>query len=231
MNKYVKYEYILFFNNISHKSCDYFLDLCYKNINQDDAYNILMSIPFIKKKNTLEEINYIRPEIINYNYKWCLALLSHNFPIQIIQNLLTHFFEYYYINIIYINMIIKNPYSSYVVMREFIPITQKYAQIYYQLKLRNIEALMAYDMATINNITRYIYELICYDYTDLEFVKKAIYLSKEQLDFLKFSRYCYSSIEVFNKYKYNIFSNALNKNFININDFEISEKGEIIINQ
>ncbi len=164
MNKYVKYEYILFFNNISHKSCDYFLDLCYKNINQDDAYNILMSIPFIKKKNTLEEINYIRPEIINYNYKWCLALLSHNFPIQIIQNLLTHFFEYYYINIIYINMIIKNPYSSYVVMREFIPITQKYAQIYYQLKLRNIEALMAYDMATINNITRYIYELICYDY-------------------------------------------------------------------
>ncbi len=232
MNQCVKYEYILGLSKLSGKCCDQFLNLYHRNINQDDVYEILMNIPIFHIYKTPEQINKIRSNIVNYNYTWfCLLYFNYNFSIEIIKKLLKDYIDYYYVDIININRLINNPEDAFIIMNEFMVVNQNYIRNYYELRSLCIPHVSAYQIATVNYGTRNIYELICYEYNDLEFLKKAIFLSSEQMNFLKISRYCYPSIEMFKKYKYNIFNNALNNTFININDFQISENCEFIINQ
>jgi len=232
MNQCIKYEYILGLKDLPGKSCDLFFDLYHKNIDQDDAYEIITNIPMCQKHKTPEEIYKIRYETVNHNYTWfCILHFKHYFPVNIIKELLKNYVDYYYINIIDINRFINNPENAFIIMKEFMKVNQNYVQNYYALRTFHIPRITAYEVATVNYGTSNMYQLLCYEYTDLEFLKKAIYLSVEQLEFLKLSRFCYPSTEMFNKYKARIFNNALNKMFININDFDVSERGEFIINQ
>ncbi len=230
MSKHLNYEYILTFNKYSIKCVEFFIDLSAR-IDEHSAYEILINIPIIQRSKTQEEIERMRIEIINYNYTWCTILLNNNISIQIIKYLLKFMVDYYYIDIIHINQIVKDSNNAYYLMSELMPKTREYIKTYYELRTYNISHMEAYKIATINYGLKNLYELISYEYTDIDILLRGVHFSREQMNFLKLSRYCYSTIEEFNKYKYNIVNNAIKKTFIVSDDFPLTPHGEFIINQ
>jgi hypothetical protein len=225
----MKFEYILEFNNYPPKCMELLFSLS-KKLNPYEAYQILKNIPVRQKTKTLEEINNIRHDIMIYNYTWCLILLNNNIDINIIKILLSNFVDYYYIDLININSVINNTFISYQFMLDLYATSKTRRDTYYTLRQYKIDHITAYNITLLEQ--KYIdkiLSLVKYNYTEIDYLKKAIYFTEEQLDFLKLNRFAFASKEEFKQNMNMIFENLKNHQFISPDNFQLTEKGEFII--
>ncbi len=227
----IKQEYILQFNNYPPKCIDLLINLS-QLFNQDDAFEILTSIPCFQNTKTEEEITNKRFEIIKYNYLWSSMLYINNIDINIIKLLLSNLVDYYYIDILNINSIINDSLKSYELIMNTYDFSKNRKTIYYQLRTYKIDHFNAYSLSLLKSeYINKIFEVLHYNYNDVNILKKIINFSKEQIEYLKISRFAYSSRDEFNYNMHIIVNNAINHQFISSDNFELNKKGEFIINQ
>jgi hypothetical protein len=229
MTTLYKNEYILTFQKYPLNCLDLFVNLS-NIINQDNAYEILNNIPIMLRKKTKEEIDILRYQIVSYNFVWCNYLLNNNIDINTTKLLLFNYLDYYYIDIVKINEIINNSPIAFEFMNYLMPASKTKRNIYYQFRQYKIKHFLSYEWAHYNteHINK-IFELLSYNYNEVEIIKHANSLSEEQLDFLKICRFGYIDIEKFNIKKLEFFNNSMVQPMININNFELNEKGEFVL--
>ena len=84
----------------------------------------------------------------------------------------------------------------------------------------NAYSICKNDEKIIDNIIN----LINIGYNDKYFMEIVITFTEDQLEFLKFSRLGFSTIDEFNQNKKNIYENVINKNIIMIDNFKFIEE-------
>jgi hypothetical protein len=229
MTTELKLEHILFFRDYPPECMESFICLT-EMTNQDDAFEILTIIPNLQRFKTPEQIKYIRYQIIKYNYIWSLLLLKNNIEVNIVKMLLLNFVDYYYFDIININLIIKNSYHSYNLVAELYVTSRPRKINYYKLRKYGIDHYNAYSISQQKQeYVDKILEALKYNYNDINLLKIIIHFSDEQIRFLKLSRFPFSSEDNFKKKMHIIVNNAITNNFISSDNFELNEKGEFII--
>jgi hypothetical protein len=229
-NDYNKKITYLINNNISQKytieyakfpisTMSYLVDLS-NLINQKEAFNILMNIPN-QTKLKLNTININSNNIdtiirvLKYNYVWGTVLIKKNVDIKLVKTLLNEYKEFYFFELCYINDIVNDFKLSFNKMIKNRNDTLKYKENYYKLKSAGVMHNYAYSWCKKNDYTiNNIFELIKYDYNIVPMLVVAHLLNEDQMNFLRFSRHGYATLDEFNKYRNNIFDNALNKIFI-----------------
>jgi hypothetical protein len=217
-------------NNISQKytieyaifpisTMSYLVDLS-KLINPKYAFNILMNIPQ-QTKLKLNTININSNNIdtvvklLKYNFVWGTILIKKNIDIKLVMTLLNEYKDFYYFELCCINDTVNDFKVSFNKMIKNRNNTLKYKENFYKLKSAGITHNYAYSWCKNNDIViNNILELIKYDYNIVPMLVVAHLLNEEQMDFLRFSRLGYSTVEEFNKYRNNIFDNALSKIFM-----------------
>ena len=219
INNNISQKYTIEYAKFPISTMEYLIDLS-KLINQKEAFNILMNIPH-QTKLKLNTININSNNIdtiirlLKYNFVWATVLIKKNIDIKLVKILLNEYKEFYYFELCCINDTINDFKLSFNKMIKNRNETLKYKENYYKLKSAGVMHNYAYCWCKKNDYTiNNIFELIKYDYNIVPMLVVAHLLNEEQMDFLRFSRLGYSTVEEFNKYSNNIFDNALNKIFM-----------------
>jgi hypothetical protein len=219
INNNITQQYAIEYAKFPISTMTYLVDLS-KLINEKDAFNILTNIPHkteLKLNNLNININNIDTivRLLKYNFVWGTVLIKKNIHINLVKILLNEYKEFYYFELCFINEITNDYNKSFMIINKNINDTLKYKDNYYKLKSAGVMHNYAYSWCKKNDIIiNNILELIKYDYNSISFLETAYVLNEEQMDFLRFSRLGYSTVEQFNKYSNNIFDNALNKIFM-----------------
>jgi hypothetical protein len=219
VNNNITEKYTIEYAKFPISTMSYLVDLS-KLISQKDAFNILMNIPHQTKlklntininSNNIDTVN----KLLKYNFVWGTVLIKKNVDIKIVKTLLNEYKDFYYFELCCINDSINDFNISFNKMIKNRNDTLIYKENYDKLKSAGVMHNNAYNWCKNNDIViNNILELIKYDYTITQMLELANLLNEEQIDFLKFSRLGYSTLEEFYKYSNNIFNNALNKIFI-----------------
>ena len=219
INNNITQKYIIEYAKFPISTMSYLVDLS-KLINQKDAFNILMNIPH-QTKLKLNNLNINSNNIDNivrllkYNFVWGTVLIKKNIDIKLVKTLLNEYKDFYYFELCCINNTVNDFKLSFNNMIKNRNNNLKYIDNYNKLKSAGVMHNYAYSWCKNNDIIiNNILELIKYDYTIIQMLGFAHVLNEEQMDFLRFSRLGYSTVEEFNKYSNNIFDNALNKIFM-----------------
>ena len=192
-----------------------------KIMSQENAYSILLilKLPY----TNLSNIN--KNKMIKYNFCWTLFLLDKEIDITVIKILLSNYVDFYYLEISNINKTHKNSLYSLKLLNDCISYSEQFKINYYKLRAVHMLHLNAYsicknDEKIIDNIIN----LINIGYNDKYFMEIVITFTEDQLEFLKFSRLGFSTIDEFNQNKKNIYENVINKNIIMIDNFKFIEE-------
>jgi hypothetical protein len=219
INNNISQIYAIEYAKFPISTMSYLVDLS-KLINQNDAFNVLMNIPYqtkLKLNTIIINSNNIDTvfKLLKYNFVWGTILIKKNIDIQIVMTLLNEYKDFYYFELCCINDTINDFKLSFNNMIKNRNETLKYKENFYKLKSVGVMHNYAYCWCKNNDIViNNILELIKYDYNIIQMLSFAHLLNEEQMDFLRFSRLGYSTLEEFNKYSNNIFDNALTKIFI-----------------
>jgi hypothetical protein len=219
INNNISQKYTIEYAKFPISTMSYLVDLS-KLINQKEAFNILMNIPHQTKLklNTLNiNSNNIDTiiKLLKYNFIWGTVLIKKNIDIKLVKILLNEYKDFYYFELCCINDTVNDFKVSFSKMIKNRNNTLKYKENFYKLKSAGVMHNYAYSWCKNNDIIiNNILELIKYDYIIIQMLGFAHLLNEEQMEFLRFSRLGYSTLEEFYKYSNNIFDNALNKIFI-----------------
>lgn len=224
-------EYIVFFEDYNPMSMTFFINLSLM-IGQVEAFEILKIIPKNQTKKSLNELYLVRNSILNYNYVWSVTLLKNNITIPIIKKLLSDYYDYYYLDMININSIVKIPELSFEFMVESHDLNKHKKLNYYRLRLYKIDHFNAYSIVQLKKeLVDKILSVLSYNYTDINSLRQIIQKTDEEIRFLQLSRFAFSSVDEFKSNIPIIFNNLIGHEFISPDNFELNEKGEFIINQ
>lgn len=226
-SEYLNKLSILFNNNIiikyafeyarfPDKSMRFLIELS-KLMSQDDAFEILMNIPNNSTKlNNRMDISIDKVyKLLNYNFSWSFILLRRKMPISMIKLLLNQFLDFYFFEICMINENFNDFDKSLEYMIKNINNTSEYKRNYYKFIVKKISHLNSYLWCKYDDfIIERMHVLINSGYKD-DIVSFSMFLSNEQVDFLKLSRLGYSSEEEFNNKANDIFYVATNIPLIN----------------
>lgn len=219
INNNIKQRYTIEYAKFPISTMAYLVDLS-KIINQKDAFDILTNVPHqttLKLNNIKININNldIIIRLLKYNFVWGTVLIKKNVDINLVKHLLNEYKEFYYFELCFINETFNdfNKSLTYIIKNK--NNTLKYKENYYKLKTAGVLHNYSYSWCKKNDIIiNNILKLIKYNYTKSSMLEAAELLNEEQMDFLRFSRLGYSTVEQFNQYNQNIFNNALNNIFI-----------------
>ncbi len=213
----IKIKYALDYAKFPERTMPFLYELS-KIIPQDEAFDILMIIPFHNYK--LNKIsNYSNEEqlikLLNYNYTWAYLLFKKNISINIIKELLHKFYDFYFFEICFINKTKNDFNESFKLIVKDLNDTFKYKINFYKLRQYKIPHFIAYNLSRLNdNYIDKIIDIAKYGYNDCLLLSHVCFFDEKQIDFLKLCRYGYVYYEDFNKFKNNIFEKALSGNII-----------------
>ena len=197
-----------------------------KLIGSKDAYEILMNIPLREYKlyniddKIIKENNYNVIQLLNYNYVWTIILINNNINIDIIKNILNKLVDFYFLELITMNKMMNDQYLAYQNVINSIDITQENKHKYYKLTKVKIPHNIAYYLCNINNIDiDKIIEVAKLGFYNVINLVEANNFNENQIDFLRFSKLGFDTLENFNICKQKIFNNAITEILLSISDF------------
>jgi hypothetical protein len=183
----------------------------------NDAYDILMIIPFQHFKINNINYNYLTDEtiinklilLLNYNYSWTYVLFNRNISIVMIKELLHKLHDFYFFELFFINTTLNDINKSYQMIISNLNNTNKYKENFMKLRLVKVPHTKAYYLSRYDDIfINKILDIAQYGYYNVEHLSIICYFDEKQINFLKLSRYGFINEIDFNKYKNNIVEKA-----------------------
>ncbi len=197
-----------------------------KLISLNDAFEILMNIPFKTNKiyniynynnNIIDDtVNKEIIKLITYNYAWAYVLIKRNINSSMIKNLLNNFYDFHFFELFNINNKVFDINEAYLLMINNLYYLEQYKAVYYKLRMLKIPHSIAYNLCKYDKIfIDKIIDISYYGYYDTKLLNIIIYFDEEQINFLKLARFGYDNIKEFNDAKNNIIENAFFEKIIN----------------
>lgn len=194
-------------------------------IGTSDAFDILMNIIGKKYKlyhidNSIIKANHYNViKILKYNFSWTIILHDNKIHVELIKILLNETIDFYFLELLNMNTIIKDEFIAYKNVLNSIEQTIEYKNIYYKLTAVRIPQNLAYNLCKMSNLDiDKIIEIARMGFNDVHHLIEANNFNKNQMDFLRFSKLAYVEFEEFNKFKQTIFNNAIKNSLIIIDD-------------